>query len=241
VGCGHLLRWLLLHGGLLLHHPGGKRRLTHPHDQATPGQTSGSEQTSEPEQESRRGNRLQPRSRQRHSAFGPILSPDPRRPPDGGCRSQAESWSPEGNVEARFQGWRLLADRVEVIEPSRTVYASGRLRLFKGDQMLQASRLRYSQLEGSGELEDIYGVIDQEVVDRELKALRQPGEPAAPHARGAPIQGFACPRAAAAPANNVPCWNCCLPAGCRCQLMPAPRGCPGAEAPAAAARSLREC
>jgi lipopolysaccharide assembly outer membrane protein LptD (OstA) len=55
----------------------------------------------------------------------------------------------EGNVEARFQGWRLLADRVEVIEPSRTVYATGRLRLYKGDQMLQASRLRYSQLEGT--------------------------------------------------------------------------------------------
>lgn len=68
----------------------------------------------------------------------------------------------EGNVEARFQGWRLLADRVEVIEPSRTVYATGRLRLYKGDQMLQASRLRYSQLEGTGELEDIYGVVDQE-------------------------------------------------------------------------------
>jgi len=33
----------------------------------------------------------------------------------------------EGNVEARFEGWRLLADRVEVIETSRTVYATGRL------------------------------------------------------------------------------------------------------------------
>jgi lipopolysaccharide assembly outer membrane protein LptD (OstA) len=77
----------------------------------------------------------------------------------------------EGNVEARFQGWSLFADRVEVMERTRTVYATGRLRLHKGDQVIQASRLRYSQLEGSGELADIYGVIDQEGLEREVKAI----------------------------------------------------------------------
>ena len=30
-----------------------------------------------------------------------------------------------GNVEARFNGWRLLADRVELAEASRSIYARG--------------------------------------------------------------------------------------------------------------------
>ena len=135
----------------------------------------------------------------------------------------------EGNVEARFQGWRLLADRVEVIEPSRTVYATGRLRLFKGDQMLQASRLRYSQLEGSGELEDIYGVIDQEVVDRELKALRQPQSPQPP-TREVPDPGFACPELRSS-SQQRPVLELLPPRRVPLPSMPAPRGCPGAEAP----------
>ena len=60
-----------------------------------------------------------------------------------------------GNVEAQFNGWLLQADTVELAEQSRSVYASGQVRLSKGDQYLQASRLRYSDLEGTGELDNV--------------------------------------------------------------------------------------
>jgi hypothetical protein len=139
-----------------------------------------------------------------------------------------------GNVEARFEGWRLLADRVEVMELTRTVYASGQLRLYKGDQMLQASRLRYSQLEGTGELEDIYGVIDLEGVDRELKALGQPADPGAEAAD----QGFACPQLQGS-SEQRPVLELLPPRRVPLPLMPAPRGCPGADG-AERARSLRD-
>jgi hypothetical protein len=137
----------------------------------------------------------------------------------------------EGNVEARFEGWRLLADRVEVIETSRTVYATGRLRLYKGDQMLQASQLRYSQLEGTGELEDIYGVIDQEGVDREVKALRglAAGQPPESTASESLDQGFACPELRSH-SDQRPVLELLPPRRVPMPSMPAPRGCPGADA-----------
>jgi len=136
----------------------------------------------------------------------------------------------EGNVEARFEGWRLLADRVEVIETSRTVYATGRLRLYKGDQMLQASQLRYSQLEGTGELEDIYGVIDQEGVDREVKALRDlAGQQPESTASEAPDQGFACPELRSY-SDQRPVLELLPPRRVPMPSIPAPPGCPGADA-----------
>jgi hypothetical protein len=193
---------------------------------ATPEQTSGPEQTSEPEQESEEA----PAAAQAGSGHSPSASFLLIRADRQTVDADRKLLVAEGNVEARFQGWRLLADRVEVIEPSRTVYATGRLRLFKGDQMLQASRLRYSQLEGSGELEDIYGVIDQEVVDRELKALRQPESPPLP-TREAPDPGFACPELRSS-SQQRPVLELLPPRRVPLPAMPAPRGCPGAEAPA---------
>ena len=65
-----------------------------------------------------------------------------------------------GNVMARVAGGRLLADRLEYDSESRTVYAAGSVRFQRGMQYLQASRLRYSLLEGTGEMEDVYGVLD---------------------------------------------------------------------------------
>ncbi|MDP5117861.1 MAG: DUF3769 domain-containing protein, partial [Prochlorococcaceae cyanobacterium MAG_34] len=137
-----------------------------------------------------------------------------------------------GNVEARFNGWRLLADRVELAEPSRSVYASGQIRLIKGDQYLQASRLRYSDLEGSGELDDVYGVIEQDTLARDVnsqeensqepkaKKISQPSDVSKP--------AFACPPLSADPGNRtlvrvLPPGRSSLP------TMPAPAGCPGSE------------
>ena len=73
----------------------------------------------------------------------------------------------KGHVKVRFNGWTLLADRIEVAERSRSFYATGEVRLWKGDQYLQASSIRYSDWEGTGEVEDVYGVIDQDTLKRD--------------------------------------------------------------------------
>lgn len=127
-----------------------------------------------------------------------------------------------GNVEAEFNGWRLLADRIELAERSRSVYASGRIRLTKGDQYLQASRLRYSDWEASGELDDVYGVIDQDTVARDAQSG------ATPSASGKPGPAFACPQLTADTRGRtvvrvLPPGRIGLP------TMPAPDGCPGSE------------
>jgi len=142
-----------------------------------------------------------------------------------------------GNVEARFNGWRLLADRVELAEASRSVYASGQIRLFKGDQYLQASRLRYSDLEGSGELDDVYGVIDQDTLARDINSQEVSSQEVSSQGPKAKTNGqpsdvnqpaFACPPLSADPGNRT--MLRVLPPG-RSSLptMPAPAGCPGSE------------
>ena len=137
-----------------------------------------------------------------------------------------------GNVEARFNGWRLLADRVELAEASRSVYASGQIRLIKGDQYLQASRLRYSDLEGSGELDDVYGVIDQDTLAREINSQevksQEPKAKTNDQPPGISKPAFACPPLGADPGNRTlvrvfPPGRSSLP------TMPAPAGCPGSE------------
>ncbi len=65
-----------------------------------------------------------------------------------------------GNVRILLSGGRLMADRLEYEAASRTLYVSGRIRFQRGSQYLQASRLRYSLIENSGELEEVYGVVD---------------------------------------------------------------------------------
>jgi len=66
----------------------------------------------------------------------------------------------EGNVQATIAGGRLLTDRLEYETRSRSVFARGNVRLQRGQQYLQASQLRFSLLEGSGEAEDVYGILD---------------------------------------------------------------------------------
>jgi len=157
-----------------------------------------------------------------------------------------------GNVEARFNGWSLLADRVEMAQASRSFYASGQIRLIKGDQYLQASRLRYSELEGSGELDDVYGVIEHDTLARDINSQGviskeinfkeinskevnfKEVNPPDPNAKinGQPSDvsqpAFACPPLSADPASRtlvrvLPPGRSSLP------TMPAPAGCPGSE------------
>lgn len=152
-----------------------------------------------------------------------------------------------GNVEARFDGWRLLADRIELRDGRRSVLATGQLRLIRGDQMLQAGSLRYNDWEGSGTITDVYGVVDQETLARDfgalgpmgvgLQGLPEPEQAEASDAAPAPApsepavaldDSFACPELTADPQAR-PLLEL-LPPGRRSQpTMPAPVGCPGGD------------
>jgi hypothetical protein len=79
-----------------------------------------------------------------------------------------------GNVKVLLAGGRLLADRLEYESATRTVYASGRVRFQRGKQYLQASRLRYSLLENSGEVEEVYGVLDFDSAALDLNPAKRP-------------------------------------------------------------------
>ena len=75
---------------------------------------------------------------------------------DGGLQRFVAS----GNVTLRVAGGRLQADRLEYDPDSRVIWARGAVRFQRGDQYLQASLLRYNLLQGDGELQDVYGVVD---------------------------------------------------------------------------------
>lgn len=85
-----------------------------------------------------------------------------------------------GNVRVLLSGGRLLADRLEYEAATRTIYASGRVRFQRGSQYLQASRLRYSLLEDSGELDEVYGVLDLDSSALDLNPEQSPSAPLLP-------------------------------------------------------------
>ncbi|MEY3756973.1 MAG: hypothetical protein RLZZ263_127, partial [Cyanobacteriota bacterium] len=137
----------------------------------------------------------------------------------------------KGHVRLRFNGWTLLADRVEVAERSRSFYATGQVRLFKGNQYLQASSIRYSNWEGTGELEDVYGVIDQDTLQRD--AAINPTTAAAGSNQPQPAAwpadpSFACPQLSASP--NRRALSLIPPGSTPLPTMAAAGSCPGAGA-----------
>ena len=102
-----------------------------------------------------------------------------------------------GNAMARVAGGRLLAERIEYDTESRTLHAIGAVRFQRGQQYLQASRLTYSLLEGSGDLQDVYGVLD---LDGGLQDLDLNTPPSAPLP---PVEPISCPPSVPAP----PQWH----------------------------------
>jgi len=159
----------------------------------------------------------------------------------------------KGHVKARFNGWILLADRIEVAERSRSFYATGEVRLKKGDQYLQASSIRYSNWEGTGEIEDVYGVIDQDTLQRDtaLPPTTSSSDPQTPLpgnqtpsaaeanalAKGEPPPTFACPQLTASTYRSaisiLPPGKTTLP------TMAAPDSCLGAAGKTATAKPKR--
>jgi hypothetical protein len=94
--------------------------------------------------------------------------------------AQLERHVSTGNVTAKLAGGRLQADRIEVDPATRTLFASGSVRFQRGQQFFQASRLRYSLLEGIGEMEDVYGVLDLDGSAQDLNLEMPPSTPLPP-------------------------------------------------------------
>ena len=65
-----------------------------------------------------------------------------------------------GNVTLVVAGGRLKADRLEYDAINRVIWARGAVQFQRGNQYLQGSLLRYNLLQGEGELQDVYGVLD---------------------------------------------------------------------------------
>lgn len=149
-----------------------------------------------------------------------------------GFDGQLNRYVATGSVRLTFNGWTLLADRLEVDERSRSFYATGQVRLRKGDQYLQASNIRYSYWEGSGELEDVYGVIDQDTLKADTSISSDPGNGKAQK----PDAPFACPPLRA---TDKPTATSLIPPGrVKLPVMAAGAGCPGGEPGARPKRML---
>ena len=97
-----------------------------------------------------------------------------------GLDLMANRFVASGNVQITLSGGRLLADRLEYEASTRTLFISGRIRFQRGSHYLQASRLRYSLIENSGELEEVYGVLDLDNSALDLNPSQPPTAPLLP-------------------------------------------------------------
>lgn len=77
----------------------------------------------------------------------------------------------EGNVSAEINGGVLQADRLEFDTNFNSLFARGSVLYRKGAQYFQASSLRYSLIQGSGSMEDVYGVLDLDTAAVEFNPL----------------------------------------------------------------------
>ncbi|WP_254964300.1 MULTISPECIES: DUF3769 domain-containing protein [unclassified Cyanobium] len=97
-----------------------------------------------------------------------------------GYDSQLQRFVATGSVMARLAGGRLLADRLEFEASTRTLLAVGNVRFQRGQQYLQGSRLRYALLEGVGEIDDVYGVIDLDTTQEDFDLEQAASTPLPP-------------------------------------------------------------
>ncbi|KZR93661.1 LPS-assembly protein LptD [Synechococcus sp. MIT S9509] len=77
----------------------------------------------------------------------------------------------EGNVSAEINGGVLQADRLEFDTNFNSLFARGSVRYRKGAQYFQASSLRFSLIQGSGSMQDVYGVLDLDTAAVEFNPL----------------------------------------------------------------------
>ena len=86
----------------------------------------------------------------------------------------------EGNVKALVNGGVLQADRVEFDTSFNSLFAQGSVRYRKGAQYFQASSLRFSLIQGSGSMEDVYGILDLDTAAVDFNPIPKPDSAPAP-------------------------------------------------------------
>ena len=82
-----------------------------------------------------------------------------------------------GDVQVTINGGVLQADRIEFDSDFNTLFARGSVRFRKGSQYFQASTLRLSLIQGSGEMEDVYGVLDLDTAALDLNPFPEDNTP----------------------------------------------------------------
>ncbi|KZR86693.1 LPS-assembly protein LptD [Synechococcus sp. MIT S9508] len=88
----------------------------------------------------------------------------------------------EGNVSAVINGGVLQADRLEFDTTFNSLFARGSVRYRKGTQYFQASSLRFSLIQGSGSMQDVYGVLDLDTAAVDFNPLSSNQISPAPYA-----------------------------------------------------------
>ena len=88
----------------------------------------------------------------------------------------------EGNVRAVINGGVLQADRLEFDTSFNSLFARGSVRYRKGSQYFQAGSLRFSLIQGSGSMEDVYGVLDLDTAAVDFNPLSSNQISPAPYA-----------------------------------------------------------
>ena len=86
--------------------------------------------------------------------------------------AKRQLFAAEGNVSATINGGVLQADRLEFDTNFNSVFARGSVRYRKGSQYFQASSLRFSLIQGSGSMQDVYGVLDLDSAAVDFNPLR---------------------------------------------------------------------
>ena len=123
----------------------------------------------------------------------PSLKPTSRRIPSSGDRTppvelrlksnrqlydaQRSLFVASGDVQVTINGGVLQADRIEFDSDFNTLFARGSVRFRKGSQYFQASTLRLSLIQGSGEMEDVYGVLDLDTAALDLNPFPEDNTP----------------------------------------------------------------
>ena len=80
-------------------------------------------------------------------------------------------------MQAELRGGLLRADRIEFDTNFNTLYARGSVRLRRGSQYFQASTFRYSLIQNSGELKDVYGVLELDELSAGFQSSPKAVEP----------------------------------------------------------------
>ena len=77
----------------------------------------------------------------------------------------------EGNVKAYLKGATLQADRMEFDRSNKVLKAKGRVIFNKGSQYFQADSMNYDFIKGSGDLNNVYGVLAIDSLANDLKLI----------------------------------------------------------------------